>query len=271
MPTWVQPVVQTAQLIVNVGALLAGAVVWKLYVDNLKAALTVKDSAISSVEKDRDFWRTQAQELEKRSPEAMERILGERIRTRDSEIGRLLEDKKADRKKVSAELKASKREKAELESELFRVRGFRLMLALEDQADAQAVEADPSLAAFEPDPVGEITVAFLGDVAVDSGQLMVTDPCYIDQEWKSMDVDGGNDSKPGASRPDIAHHQDTLPPYSYNGAMRATLGNGYGELAFQLGHAGAGVVFGTAWGDGMYPVYGEMHDGRIVRVYVNVG
>lgn len=88
-------------------------------------------------------------------------------------IGRLVEDKKADRKKVAAPLKTSKREKAELESVLFRARGFRLMLALEDQAEADAIERDPSLAEFEPEPIADISVALLGEVAVDSGATAV--------------------------------------------------------------------------------------------------
>ncbi|PVW02516.1 hypothetical protein DEA06_15330 [Microbacterium sp. Gd 4-13] len=60
--------------------------------------------------------------------------------------------------------------------------------------------------------------------------------------------------------------------YSYDVACQATLsGGGHGELAFEKGHAGAGFAFGTAWGDGIYPVYAEENDGRIVRVYVNIG
>lgn len=59
--------------------------------------------------------------------------------------------------------------------------------------------------------------------------------------------------------------------YSYNGACQATLSESYGELVYGNGHPGAGVVFQSGWGDGFYPVYGEKHDGRIMRVYVNVG
>jgi hypothetical protein len=104
---------------------------------------------------------------------------------------------------------------------------------------------------------------FIGEVGVDSGQLMVTDPCYIDQEWqreKFEVVSRGRDS------------DASLYSYSYNGASNATLSVlGHGQLAYKLGHPGAGIVFQTAWGDGVYPVYAEKHDGRIVRVYVNVG
>src|SRR5438093_1073783 len=93
MPSWLMPAVDVLQLLVNVGALVGGAIIWKLYVNNLKAALTAKDAEISSVEKNRDMWRDKAQELEKRSPEFMERMLSERIQTREGEISRLAADK----------------------------------------------------------------------------------------------------------------------------------------------------------------------------------
>ncbi|MFD5277537.1 hypothetical protein ACFWIX_08260 [Pseudarthrobacter sp. NPDC058362] len=86
MPSWITPAVDVLQLLVNVGALVGGAIIWKLYVNNFKAALTSKDAAISSVEKNRDMWSDKAQELEKRSPEVMERILSDRIQTREGDL-----------------------------------------------------------------------------------------------------------------------------------------------------------------------------------------
>ena len=34
-----------------------------------------------------------------------------------------------------------------------------------------------------------VTEVLLGHVAVDSGQLMICDPCYIDSEWKNEDFE----------------------------------------------------------------------------------
>ncbi len=48
-------------------------------------------------------------------------------------------------------------------------------------------------------------------------------------------------------------------------------GDAYDGLALEKAHEGAGIAFQTGWGDGMYPAYAEKQDGRIVRVYVNVG
>ena len=129
---------------------------------------------------------------------------------------------------------------------------------------------------------GEIRVVLLGEVGVDSGQLMITDPCCIDQEWKGWNGDGARHHSyfDQAVGEEVSDREETdeandidraLAPFSYQGAMKTTLSASYGELAFKRGHAGAGAVFQTAWGDGNYPVYGELHDGRIVRAYINAG
>lgn len=84
----------------------------------------------------------------------------------------------------------------------------------------------------------------IGYVAVDSGQLMLCDPCYLaswkDQhEWEKETAD-----------------QDGMYSFSYNGACGATLSNELaGQLKFNAGHLGAGVAFAPGYGDGLYPVY----------------
>lgn len=262
MPEWVTEWVPVLQLLLNAGALIGGAIIWKMYVDNLKAASEVKDVTIQSVEKSRDFWKYKAEDLEKRSPEVVEKSLAERIQIRDGEINRLKEDKEFDR----IALRTLEIDKAQLEQDIFRTQGFRAMLALEDSSDDDDDDeprGDAEQAPELEEPPKSIEVAYIGEVAVDSGQLMVTDPCYIDQEWRQEEFLLVTDQE---------RTEETVFNYSYNGACNATLnGGGHGELAFELGHAGAGVAFLTAWGDGMYPVYAEKHDGRIVRVYVNVG
>jgi hypothetical protein len=94
----------------------------------------------------------------------------------------------------------------------------------------------------------------IGNFAVDSGQAMIGDPCYLD-EWKPWDstVDKFED------------HPKHAGEYGYLGACNATLTEGYGEL-----NRGSGVVFTTGYGDGLYPVYAIMNeDGRIAGVFVD--
>lgn len=220
--------------------------------------------------RNRDLWRDQAQAVEKRTPEAMERILSERIQTLESEIGRLNEDKERN----AEALRLLQREKANLASDLSCTRGFRLMLALED-GDAEAeVEVEDTTSDAMPTPQpDDLQVVLLGEVRVNSGQLMVTDRSYVDSDRRRKSrsddenelrtvSDGLTGGDKLASRTPASPR---LPACLYEGAIKATASKGYGELAYRLGHAGAGVVFYTAWGDGVYPIYGELHDGRIIR------
>jgi hypothetical protein len=89
-----------------------------------------------------------------------------------------------------------------------------------------------------------------GHFAVDSGQAMVGDPCYLD-EWDTNKNEEWNlEGKVGN--------------YSYHGASATTVSNSYGEL----GDARA-VVFNTGYGDGLYPVYVKLEDGRVSQIVID--
>lgn len=99
-----------------------------------------------------------------------------------------------------------------------------------------------------------MTKTLIGRFAVDSGQAMIGDPCYLDT-WKTWDseVDKFED------------HFNKVGEYGYLGACNATITKGYGEL-----NEGSSVVFNTGYGDGVYPVYAELdEDGRIVKVTID--
>ena len=290
------------QVGLNAGALVAGGVVWKMYFENLKATIGTKDAQVDLTNKQVDFWREKAQELEKRSPEVVERVLADRIALREAEIVRLAQD----REHGSQELDRVQQEVDVLNRTLDQTKGFRQMLAME-QPDPDDPDYEEYVGYLESrkDSVVELEVVHLGVAAVDSGQLLVTDPAYIDSEWQYQPFEGADrvlvDTRTGDTVKwgrDFQRYDKPLEPYgkspnelleegrlaevppppppetysySYNGACQATLSQGYGELAYRLGHAGAGVVFSSGWGDGMYPVYGEKHDGRIMRVYIDMG
>lgn len=106
------------------------------------------------------------------------------------------------------------------------------------------------------------TTVLIGLVSVDSGQLIVGDPCYIGGDF------GDEEFAPSAPN-DQGYY-----PHTYNGACGATLSDkGYGELAFSAGHGGAGVAFRSGLGDGTYPVYATIVDDpvwgkRVARVEI---
>ena len=80
----------------------------------------------------------------------------------------------------------------------------------------------------------------IGNVFVDSGQMMVGDPCYL-SNWvdsKSLDFDGRTGE------------------YSYEGACQETTSE---DRAGILG-GGLSAVCTSGFGDGSYPVYVEYSD-----------
>jgi len=94
----------------------------------------------------------------------------------------------------------------------------------------------------------------LGEIGVDSGQVMVCDPCYLDG-WKSNEfiTKGNKDTR-------------RTHTFSYDGACRETCHAP--EKGGQLGGALA-VVASSGYGDGTYPVYAEYNrEGRLIRLTV---
>ena len=143
---------------------------------------------------------------------------------------------------------------------------------------------------------------YLGQVGVDSGQLMVCDPCYIDSEWekKDFDTDGGriidvktkkpvkitnwekeykkgitfNQARDKGLSVDKGYEEDG--DFSYDGCCKGTINKAFSQMNFRMGHAGAGVAFSSGFGDGTYSVealvknYGDKkrEDLRIAEVKI---
>jgi hypothetical protein len=96
---------------------------------------------------------------------------------------------------------------------------------------------------------------YIGECGVDSGQLMVTDPCYL-ESWVANEYEDGI----GESN------------YSYAGACKATLSEkNAGQLHNSHGMS-IGVAFSSGYGDGVYPVFAKKDKhGRIVEVKIKMG
>ena len=149
--------------------------------------------------------------------------------------------------------------------------------------------------------------AEVGVVGVDSGQLMLCDPCYIENEWKKADAEtrkvapayrhkdgtvlyctlhgtapekdaigfdsysavvekyGKTMNQMGGERVVYAIPAIRKNPgeFSYSGCCTATEDRKLkgGQLHYTKGHAGAGVVTRTGFGDGVYPVLARYEDG----------
>jgi hypothetical protein len=95
-------------------------------------------------------------------------------------------------------------------------------------------------------------LTYAGSFAVDSGQAMVGDPCYLDG-WELW-----ADGTP-------FDYKDKKGQYGYLGAAATTLEDSFG----QLGNSDA-VVFSTGYGDGLYPVFVQLNsEGRVSKVVID--
>ena len=88
----------------------------------------------------------------------------------------------------------------------------------------------------------------VGEVWVDTGQLIIVDPSYL-RDWEANRF---NDEDP----------EDNS--FSYAGACNTTLSVGAGQLAH-------GAVASATGGDGSYPVYAETIDGCVQRLIIELG
>jgi len=85
----------------------------------------------------------------------------------------------------------------------------------------------------------------IGHIGVDSGQMMLSDPCYVTDDSFTDDRSNGLD---------IGENREGPYPLNYEGACNASMSK---DNAGVLGDYGAAVVCATGYGDGSYPVYVE--------------
>ena len=148
--------------------------------------------------------------------------------------------------------------------------------------------------------VSYINKELLGHVGVDSGQLMVTDPCYLNKflnnEFEDVRRYENNNGDILEFGVDFKHYEEIIPKYnkcmnelksihqtniedrfkacerikdnsySYNGSCHQTCYDNRqgGELG-----GGLGVAFTSGWGDGSYPVYAYYDtSGRISKIEI---
>jgi len=275
------------QLVANTFALGLAGWIYVAYTKSQNAALAAKDEQVKAVEKNIAFWKDKVQDLEKRTPEHMEEVLSKRIKTREEEIQRLREDQEGHQK----EIQTRNEELLRLKSELEKTRDVRKGM------DLLSLDLEEYLTVND----SELEIEQIGFVSVDSGQLMITDPCYIRDEWQEevfediricKDVETSLTYQYGK---DFQRYNETIKGFndtvsdliesgrfeeleiardynfSYAGASYASMSkNGHGQLSFKLGHKGAGIAIKTVMGDGDYPVFAEKYNDEIVRVYVNL-
>lgn len=282
--------IQLLQLTANLSALVVIGWIYLAYVKNLRSIAKAKDSQIAIVETNLRFWKDKASELEKRTPEYIEKILTERIKIREEELKRLHDDTEGHKKQIQARNEDLSR----LRSELEKAKDVGRSIVIYDRnVDDEVIV-----------PNAELELELLGEVFVDSATLMIVDPFYIRSDWQDeeykplprryRDVESG---KIFEWMKDFTHYNDQIEeigesvnsllkrnrleqikedyPSKYGlslaGALYASGSERKcGVLRFNNGEEGAGIAFGTVHGDGVYPVFGEKYNGVLLRIYVDL-
>jgi hypothetical protein len=98
-----------------------------------------------------------------------------------------------------------------------------------------------------------MTEKLIGHIGVDSGQMLLCDPCYIDSMWSKDDV-------PADFR-DLSAFEGK---FNYLGAAQATLSDKKAGIL----DMSSGAVCSTGWGDGLYPVYVTYEGDRISEMRI---
>jgi len=135
---------------------------------------------------------------------------------------------------------------------------------------------------------------YIGSFGVDSGQVIITDPCYLadwnanefqdkrtyldkksgreyvfGRDFKRFDeiIRDGKDMNKLIEDDEVTESvQDVQHDYSYDGACNTTLYSK--KMAGEIGFGSNGVVASTGYGDGEYPVYARYEDDRIAEVKI---
>jgi hypothetical protein len=112
----------------------------------------------------------------------------------------------------------------------------------------------------------------IGYVGVDSGQLMVCDPCYL-LDWKANEADDDCEGKELSEFTGIPTKNRY--PFTYSGACMATLSKeGAGKIDWNehTDNSAAGIAVRTMHGDGRYPVIANINDkGQITSITIKLG
>jgi len=124
----------------------------------------------------------------------------------------------------------------------------------------------------------------IGFVGVDSGQLIICDPSYIDSDWVKEDLKEQKQTliHPNGKKEKVKHcskrwfevideinegkikvegsiFKKAKNNFSYAACCQKTLEKSYGQLNYQIGgHPGVGTVFNTGFGDGVYEVFANI-------------
>lgn len=163
------------QLIANLSALILIGWIYAAYVKNLRSSVDLKNTELDSLRTNLQLWKDKAEQLEKKTPEYLERLLSERIKIREEELTRL----KNDKEQHQQEIRDRNSELDGLKYELQKAKDVgRNIIVYDGDTDSERVLTS-----------SELELVKMGEVFVDAACLMICDPSYIGKVWRDYDWD----------------------------------------------------------------------------------
>lgn len=151
--------------IANLSALTVIGFIYLAYIKNLRSINQLNESQLKLSEQNVKLWKDKALELERKSPEFIEKQLSERIKIREEELLRLAKDTK----NHSEEIDQKNKEIEALKQSIEKANQFRTVRTVWDRESDDYVQVHES----------QLEHKFIGSVCVDTASLMICDPFYL--------------------------------------------------------------------------------------------
>lgn len=152
-------------LVTNLGALTVIGFIYVAYIQNLRSTNELKEAQLKVAEQNVKLWKDKHSDLERKSPEFVEKLLSDRISIREEELKKLSEDSDF----YAANVEQKTKEIDSLKDALFKALEFKDSYTVWDQEKSDFIQVDHSDLEFQN----------LGSFSVDSANFMICDPFYL--------------------------------------------------------------------------------------------
>lgn len=280
--------------IANLSALTVIGIIYVAYIKNLRSVNQLKDAQLKVAEQNTKLWKDKALELERRTPEFIEKQLSERIKIREDEISRLAQDTESHTEQINLK----NREIDALKDSIDKANQYRNSITVWDKEESDFVEVSNT----------DLDQTYIGSLCVDTASLMICDPWYIKmreeiekdecqvQSYKYRVIKSGElfcaDDEEDDFPSELLGYEESpsvkemlsmgiIEKVEYNGKLPA-IDSSYikgdmhdpeykkiKHLTFVNGRVGAGIAVSLG-GDGTYQVFVEYYKNEMQRIIINV-
>ncbi len=280
--------------IANLTALTVIGFIYIAYIKNLRSVNQLKESQLQVAEQNVKLWKDRVLELERRTPEFIEKQLSERIKIREDEISRLAKDTETH----SGQINVKNKEIETLKKSIDKASQYRKSITVWDTEESDFIEVSET----------DLEQKYIGSLCVDTASLMICDPWYtkiIDEHEKEEFKVQANkyrvintgelfsaDDENDCYAPELLGYEEDLTikqmlalgiieEVDYNGVipavetsyikgeMRDTEYKAIRHLTFINGRPGAGIAISLG-ADGTYPVYIEYYKHEMQRIIIGI-